>query len=585
MPDLKRNVYRRLLYHSRSYSRRIAGALVCMILSSACAVVAPWLLKNIVDDVLIQKNLFMLNMLAVGLVLLYTAKSAFYYGQQYLMSWVGQRVVVDLRLRLYDHMQRMSLRYLYGRRVGEMLSRITNDVTILQSMITSVLVDMVVQSVSFAGMVGFLLYINWKLTLLTFLVLPVAAWVLDVASKRLRGVGHDIQQQLAGLSAIASEALSAIRIVRLFATEEQEYERFQSQSNSHFRALMRGVQTNAALTGIIEVILISALSVILWFGGRLVVSGELTPGELVAFLGYLALLVQPIRVFSRIVAQMQQGLAAADRVFEILDIESEVLAPENPQFLENLKGNIEFRNVTFAYKEGSTVLENISFVIRPGEKVAIVGPTGAGKSTIADLISRFYDPGKGSILIDGADLRGLDLRTLRRQTGIVPQDPVLLKGSIRFNIAYGCEKATDCDVEKAARIAGIYGFIQSLPEGFDTEVGERGVTLSGGQRQRIAIARAIVRDPRILLMDEATSSLDAAVEHEIQDAMRKAMTGRTSIVIAHRLATVREADRILVIEKGRIVEEGTHESLKGSGGLYSRLCALQFGEGNGSDPI
>jgi len=582
---MTRNVYRRLLHHSRSYARRIAGALVCMVLSSACAVVAPWLLKNIVDDVLIQKNLFMLNMLAVGLVLLYTAKSAFYYGQQYLMSWVGQRVVVDLRLRLYDHMQRMSLRYLYGRRVGEMLSRITNDVTILQSMITNVLVDMVVQSVSFAGMVGFLLYINWKLTLLTFLVLPVAAWVLDVASKRLRGVGHDIQQQLAGLSAIASEALSAIRIVRLFATEEQEYERFQSQSNSHFRALMRGVQTNAALTGIIEVILISALSVILWFGGRLVVSGELTPGELVAFLGYLALLVQPIRVFSRIVAQMQQGLAAADRVFEILDIESEVLVPEKPQFLENLKGNIEFRNVTFAYKEDSTVLDDVSFVIRPGEKVAIVGPTGAGKSTIADLISRFYDPGKGSILIDGADLRGLDLRTLRRQTGIVPQDPVLLKGSIRFNIAYGCEKATDCDVEKASRIAGIYDFIKSLPEGFDTEVGERGVTLSGGQRQRVAIARAIVRDPRILLMDEATSSLDAAVEHEIQDAMRKAMTGRTSIVIAHRLATVREADRILVIEKGRIVEEGTHESLKGSGGLYSRLCALQFGEGNGSDPI
>lgn len=578
MLTAKKNVYKRLLGNAAPYRYRIIGALACMILSSACAIAAPWLLKNIVDDVLISKNLVVLNFIAIGLVVLYTAKSVFYYGQQYLMNWVGQRVVVDLRLKLYDHMQRMSLRYLYGRRVGEMLSRITNDVTILQSMITNAFVDMVVQGISFVGMVGFLLYINWKMTALTFLVLPLAAWALDIASKRLRGVGHDIQQQLAGLSAIAAEALSAIRIVRLFATEEQEYGRFELQSNSHFKAIMRGVQTNAVLTGIIEVILMSALSVILWFGGQLVVSGEMTPGELVAFLGYLALLVQPIRVFTRIVAQMQQGLAAAERVFEIMDTENEVMSPENPEYLENLRGKIEFRNVTFAYNTDSAVLRGISFTIRPGEKVAIVGPTGAGKSTIADLISRFYDPQNGSILIDGVDIRRLDLKTLRRQTGIVPQDPVLLKGSIRFNIAYGCEDAAAGDIENAARVAGIHGFIISLPDGYDTEVGERGVTLSGGQKQRVAIARAIVRDPRILIMDEATSSLDAAVEHEIQDAMRKAMSGRTSIVIAHRLATVRATDRILVIENGMIVEEGSHDLLRETGGLYSRLCDLQFGE-------
>ncbi len=554
--------------------------MVCMVLSSACAVVAPWLLKNIVDDVLISRNMVMLNIIAVGIVILYTAKSVFFYGQQYLMSWVGQRVVVDLRLRLYDHMQRMSFRYLYGHRVGEMLSRITNDVTILQNMITSVLIDIVVQGLSFMGMIGFLLYINWKLSLLTFLVLPLAAFVLDVASKRLRIVGHDIQKQLAGLSAIAAEALSAIRIVRLFATEEQEYGRFESQSDAHFRALMRGVQTNAALTGIVEVILISALAVILWFGGRLVVSGELTPGELIAFLGYLALLVQPVRVFSRVVAQMQQGLAAADRVFEILDTESEVKPPKHPEKIEDIRGEVSFQNVSFAYNEGSMVLRDVSFRILPGEKVAIVGPTGAGKSTIADLITRFYDPQEGSVAIDGIDLRRLDLKSLRRRIGVVPQDPVLLKGSVTFNIAYGCEDASCCDVEGAARVAGIHSFIMSLPDGYETEIGERGVTLSGGQRQRVAIARAIVRDPRILIMDEATSSLDAAVEQEIQEAMRKAMAGRTSIVIAHRLATVREADRILVIDGGRVVEEGTHDILKDAGGLYSRLCSLQFGEEN-----
>lgn len=577
-----KRIYPRLLAHARPYVHRILGALACMVLSSACAVVAPWLLRNIVDDVLISKDMAMLNLVAVGLVLLYLAKSLFFYGQQYLMNWVGQRVVVDLRLRLYDHMQRMSFRYLYGRRVGEMLSRITNDVTILQNMITTVFIDIVVQGLSFAGMIAFLLYINWKLSLLSFLVLPLAAFVLDVASRRLRVVGHDVQQQLAGLSAIAAEALSAIRIVRLFATEEQEYGRFESQSNAHFRALMRGVQTNAALTGIVEVILITALAAILWFGGRLVVSGELTPGELIAFLGYLALLVQPVRVFSRVVAQMQQGLAAADRVFEILDVESEVKPPKHPEKVDPIRGEIAFQDVSFAYNEGAWVLEDVSFRVSPGEKVAIVGPTGAGKSTIADLITRFYDPQQGAILIDGKDIRRLDLKGLRRKIGVVPQDPVLLKGSIAFNIAYGCEDLSEEDIESAAKIAGIHDFVLSLPDGFKAEVGERGVTLSGGQRQRIAIARAIVRNPRILIMDEATSSLDAAVEQEIQEAMKKAMSGRTSIVIAHRLATVREADRILVIDRGRIVEEGSHEILKDAGGLYSRLCCLQFGENHGS---
>ncbi|KUK84386.1 MAG: Lipid A ABC transporter, permease/ATP-binding protein [Synergistales bacterium 58_81] len=348
-----KRVYPRLLVYARPYVHRILGALACMVLSSACAVVVPWLLKNIVDDVLISRNMDMLNIIAVGIVIIYTAKSVFYYGHQY---------------------------YLYGHRVGEMLSRITNDVNILQNMITNVFIDIVVQGLSFVGIIGFLLYINWKLSLLTFLVLPLAALVLDVASKRLRLVGHDIQQQLAGLSAIAAEALSAIRIVRLFATEEQEFGRFESQSNAHFRALMRGVQTNAALTGIVEVILISALAVILWFGGRLVVSGELSPGELIAFLGYLAILSQPVRVFSRVVAQMQQGLAAADRVFEILDIESEVQPPKHPQRVDDISGDITFRDVSFAYNEGAWVLKNVSFHISPGEKIAIVGPTGAGKS-------------------------------------------------------------------------------------------------------------------------------------------------------------------------------------------------------------
>ncbi|MDN5335495.1 MAG: ATP-binding cassette, subfamily bacterial MsbA [Synergistales bacterium] len=574
----KKGIYLRLLSYARPYIPRLFAALGCMVLASACNIVAPWLLKNVVDDVLINKNMMMLNFLAVGLVLLYAAKNTAYYGQQYLMNWVGQKVVMDIRLELYDHTQRMSLKYLYGTRVGELISRITNDVTKVQEMITTVVIDIVVQSISFVGMIALLLFLNWKLTVITFIVIPIAAWVLDKASRKLRAVGHDIQRRLADLSASAYEAISAVRIVRSFATEDQEFDRFREQNRLHFKALMKGTQVNAALTGVIETILVAALAVILWFGGRLVVAAEMTPGELVAFLGYLALLVQPIRAFSRVVARLQQGLASADRIFEIIDTESEVTPPKDPVYLEDITGRIDFEGVCFAYRDENWVLCDVDISIEPGEKVALVGPTGAGKSTLADMIPRFYDPQHGSVRIDGVDVRRLDFKTLRRQIGIVPQDPVLLKGSIAFNIGYGLEDPDPGLIREAARVAGIHPFIESLPEGYETEVGERGVTLSGGQRQRLAIARAVVRNPRILILDEATSSLDAAVEQEIQEAMRKAMKGRTSIIIAHRLSTVREADRIIVLDKGKVVEEGTHEQLQKAGGLYAKLCAIQFGD-------
>jgi subfamily B ATP-binding cassette protein MsbA len=573
----KKNIYARLLAYGKPYIPRLFSAMGCMVLASACNVVAPWLLKDIVDDVLISKNMLMLNFLVFGLILLYVGKNVAYYGQQYLMNWVGQKVVMDIRLELYDHTQRMSLKYLYGTRVGELISRITNDVTKVQEMITTVVIDIVVHSVSFVGIIAFLLFLNWKLTVLTFIVLPVAALVLDKASKRLRAVGHDIQRRLADLSATAYEAISAVRIVRSFATEEQEFARFREQNRLHFKALMRGTQVNAALAGIIEVILVTALAVILWFGGRLVIEGEMTPGELVAFLGYLALLVQPIRAFSRVVARMQQGLASADRIFEIIDTQSEVVPPKDPVYLSDITGRVNFDSVFFSYRDESWVLKDVTISVAPGEKVALVGPTGAGKSTLADMIPRFYDPQQGVVRIDDVDVKLLDLRTLRRQIGIVPQDPVLLKGSVAFNIAYGLDHPEDEVIVNAAKVAGIHRFIESLPEGYETEVGERGVTLSGGQRQRLAIARAIVRNPRILILDEATSSLDAAVEQEIQEAMQKAMKGRTSIIIAHRLSTIREADRIVVLDKGMVVEEGSHEDLKRAGGLYARLCALQFG--------
>ncbi len=584
-----RSVYLRLLDSARPYRRKFFTALAFMLLASACTVVPPWLLKNVVDEVLIEKDLAMLNTLPLLLVALFAVKGLASYGHQYYMNWVGQNVVMDLRLRLYDHLQRMSLRYLYGKRLGELMSRITNDVTILQNLVTSVVVNLIVQSVTFLGMVSFILYINWKLTLITFAILPLTFLILDRAAKRLRIVGHAIQKELAALSAVVQEAFGAVRIVRSFATEDLELGRFRRTNLDNFLAVMKGVQVQAALTGIIEVVLIAALSAILWLGGREVVGGKLTPGELIAFLGYLGFLVQPIRVFTSVVSSMQLGLAAADRIFSLLDIPEEITSPPDPRPLGVLEGRVTFKNVSFSYVAGTRVLSNITLDVLPGERIALVGPTGSGKSTLVDLIPRFYDPDEGAVLVDGRDVRSADLRELRKQIGIVPQESLLLKGSIAFNISYGLPDLSLEEIEAAAKIAGIHSFISELTEGYFTEVGERGVTLSGGQRQRIAIARAVVRNPRILILDEATSSLDLEVERQVQEAMNAAMKGRTSFLIAHRLSTIRNADRIIVIEKGKIAEQGSHEELLAHGGLYRRLYDLQFfrdepaGKGKGGE--
>lgn len=594
MPAQNPGAARRLAAYAAPYRYRLAGAVFFMLASSGLNILPPWLFKSVVDDVLISKNLFALNLICVSVILIFVLKAMTLYGREYLMNDVGQRVVMDIRIVLYDHMQRMSLRTLHASRVGELMSRITGDVATLQNLVTNTFVELVFNAVTFVGMFLFILFINWRLTLLIIVVLPVVAWLLVFAGRRLRRAGHRVQERLADLTAVAAEAFSAIRVVRAFATEEQELERFRRGNVENFEALLRAVRIQASLSGVIEVFLICALAIVFWFGGRSVIGGALSPGELIAFIGYIAFMVQPIRTVMSRMGSLQTGLAATERIFAMLNTptESTDRARTDPG---RLRGEVVFEDVRFSYTEGQEILKGISLSVRPGERVAIVGPTGSGKSTLVDLIPRFYDPTSGRVLLDGYEAETLLLPHLRRQIGIVPQESVLMKGSIAFNIAYGLPardpgrpsdpQSSPLDnpelmsaIRRAAHIADIDEFIEGLPEGYATEVGERGVTLSGGQRQRIAIARAVVRDPRILILDEATSSLDLAVERQVQEAMNRAMAGRTSFVIAHRLSTVRTADRILVLEGGRIVQEGTHESLIREGGLYSRLHRLQFDE-------
>lgn len=594
MPAQNPGAARRLAAYAAPYRYRLAGAVFFMLASSGLNILPPWLFKSVVDDVLISKNLFALNLICVSVILIFVLKAMTLYGREYLMNDVGQRVVMDIRIVLYDHMQRMSLRALHASRVGELMSRITGDVATLQNLVTNTFVELVFNAVTFVGMFLFILFINWRLTLLIIVVLPAVGWLLVFAGRRLRRAGHRVQERLADLTAVAAEAFSAIRVVRAFATEEQELERFRRGNVENFEALLRAVRIQASLSGVIEVFLICALAIVFWFGGRSVIGGSLSPGELIAFIGYIAFMVQPIRTVMSRMGSLQTGLAATERIFAMLNTptESTDRAWTDPG---RLRGEVVFEDVRFSYTEGQEILKGISLSVRPGERVAIVGPTGSGKSTLVDLIPRFYDPTSGRVLIDGYEADTLLLPRLRRQIGIVPQESVLMKGSIAFNIAYGLParnpgrpsdpQSSPFDdpelmsaIRRAAHIADIDAFIEGLPEGYATEVGERGVTLSGGQRQRIAIARAVVRDPRILILDEATSSLDLAVEHQVQEAMNRAMAGRTSFVIAHRLSTVRTADRILVLEGGRIVQEGTHESLIREDGLYSRLHRLQFDE-------
>jgi subfamily B ATP-binding cassette protein MsbA len=569
--------YFRVLKYCYPYKSRLFPAFVCMLFASLLEAVPMISVKFVVDEVLNKRNFTMMYFIVAGVLGVTSLKIIFTYVNMYLMTWIGNKVIGDIRLQLYDKTQKLSLRVLYKKRVGEFISRITNDVSTLQGMLAQVAMDLFIRCANVVGILCVMLYLNWKLTLVSAMIIPVAALAMNKVGARLRVIGKMVQEELAQLSAIAIESMSAIRIVRAFATEKMEYDRLEEQNRFFFKATIKGSQAKGILDGVLELVQYTALVLVLMIGGHDVTKGGFTTGDLMAFCLAIGTLARPVQIISRTVATLKVGIASAERVFEILDEPDEIAMPEFPVVLEKMKGEITFENVSFEYEPGMPVLRDLSLRVKPGERVAIVGVTGAGKSTIVDLILRFYDPVKGRILIDGVDLRELEIYGYRRKIGFVPQDPVLMKGTLAGNISYGLQNCDPEAIRAAAVTAGIHDFISRLPQKYDSEVGERGVTLSGGQRQRVAIARAIVRNPVILLMDEATSSLDSMVESQIQMAMNDAMRNRTSVVIAHRLSTIRESDRILVISEGRIVEEGRHEDLLNLRGHYYNLHSIQAG--------
>ena len=573
--------YVRLLSYIKPYMRRLAEAIVCIIIAAGANLYLPWIIKDMIDKVLAEKDMQMLNVISVGIVVTFFIRGIFYYGQSYLVSFVGQRVIIDVRDVLFRKFQRLPLSYFDRHQTGEIMSYIANDVAALQNALVDRLIELVTESSIFIGSLVMMVMLDWKLSLLTLITVPLVGQAMKVFGRKLKSSGTVIQERLADITATMQESIAAIRVVKSFGREDYEIERFHRQNELNFRAEMKNNQLMSLLTPTVEFLAALAVTVIVWFGVYEVVNGVITAGALVAFLTYAVNLANPVKRISRVYGAIQKAMAGADRVFAIMDLPETIVNRPGAKDLPPVRGEVVFDDVTFAYEEGNDALSQVSFSAAPGQMIAFVGPSGAGKSTIANLIPRFYEVSSGAIRIDGYDVRDVTMESLRGQIGIVPQETMLFSATVRENIRYGRLDATEEEILQAAKDANAHEFIMALPEGYETKIGERGLNLSGGQRQRIAIARAILKDPRILILDEATSALDTESEKVVQAALDRLMIGRTSFVIAHRLSTVFNADQIYVIEGGRIHEHGTHEALLAAGGLYSNLYHIQFSKTSG----
>ena len=569
---------RRIFALSRPYWGRLAVSVVLTAVSALVWLVVPLGLRELLDAVFEDTNRALLNNLALGLLLLFLIQAAFSFAGYYLLEWTGERVVADLRRRVYGHLHRLGLRFFADQRIGDLTSRLTNDVGSVRSAVTTALTELLTQSLSLIGSLVLMVVLNWRLSLLIFIVVPVATLAARFFGQKIRKLSRQVQDRLADTTAVAEEALGAIRVVKAFARGPYEVQRYRDAVEDLFEPSRHRVLVTTFFWSSMSVLFLSALVSIFWYGGTEVLAGRLTAGDLVAFIFYAFNISRSVSGMSRLYATFNSAAGASERLFELLDTMPDIEDAPEAVVLPPVRGGVRFEKMVFHYDAEKPVLRHIDFAVHPGQTIALVGPSGAGKTTLLNLIPRFYEPVEGRILIDGHDLRSLQLQTLRRQIAVVPQETHLFGTSIREHIRYGKLDASDAEIEAAARAANAHDFIAALPEGYAATVGERGVKLSAGQRQRISIARALLKDAPILLLDEATSALDSASEALVQEALDRLMQGRTTFIIAHRLATVQHADRILVLDDGHIVQQGTHDELFATEGLYRDLATLQFRE-------
>lgn len=571
-----KEIITRLYKVLQPYRNKLTIAMVGMVIVAGFNAAQAYMVKPLLDEIFVNKDRELLNILPLALLAIFFVKGIFYFIYSYLLEWVGQCVIRDLRNRIYAHLNQLSLSFFYHNPTGELISRIINDVSLLQGAVSHALIRILRDFVSVIGLLVVIFIMDWRLALMSMIFLPMAAAPIVIFGKKFRRVSTTYQKSIGEATNILHETIGGARIVKAFCTEKKEEKRFAAQIQHLFNTLMTETKYRCLSHPMIEFLGGVGIALIIWFGGMQVLKGTSTMGAFMSFLTALIMLYEPVKGVSKINSTIQSGLAAATRIFDLLDIEPDIKEKTDAGTLPLFNNSIEFKEVTFAYEENEPVLHGVNLKLQRGEVLAVVGPSGGGKTTLANLLPRFHDVNKGALLIDGHDVRDVTLHSLRSQMALVTQQTILFNDTVGNNIGYGSQDCSEEDIRKAADAAFALEFIEELPDGFDTVIGESGARLSGGQRQRVSIARAILKNAPLLVLDEATSALDTESERKVQKALENLMQNRTTIVIAHRLSTIKNADRIIVMQDGRLVEEGTHEQLLQKNGVYKGLHAMQY---------